>query len=501
MSYAEEQRNKSFPAAYRGRHEAADEEQIGPCTTSLGRPDLRLPCWLRRRREWEQHEATSIANHSCHFPIVSSDGGRRRSTIQRNCLKRDQHRRELECQWRKWGQYCTGKISDTGLYTAPATVPDPATVTINAASQQDPLKTGSATVTIANLGAGVNNVLLSGRYAFIFVGSEKSAGVFVAGGTFLADGNGNITDGLEDGNFAGGIFAEQPFTAQSISGTLTLDANGRGTATLTTPIGQLHFAYYIVSNEEILLVGSDFFPILSGTGLRQTASPFSDASLLGKYIFVMTASTHDRPQKVIRADAGVLQADGAGQLSNGVLDRNSPSGVVSGSAVTGTYSITPDGRGTATLSTGVGDENIVFYMTSPSEGFALQVDPSTTANNVTSGGFIRQDTSSFSATSWQGPYGLSVTGSSIATNPTNISGVLSADGVGALTSLQDVYDSSLNADVSVNGTYAVQTTGQGTASFPTVPTNFNVYFASDSYIVLIGMDPGQVRFGTALKQK
>jgi hypothetical protein len=507
------------------------------------------------------------------------------------------------------GNTTFGRISDAGLYSAPAVVPNPATVTITAASQQDSSKTGSATVTIVNLGAGVNNVLLNGRYAFIFVGSEESAGVFVAGGTFLADGNGNITDGLEDGNFAGGIFTEQPFTgsysigadrrgtmiianspgancgcaptqftlkfnvvsdqltefiefdttsagkgaiekqdsaafslaaldgphaflldgldfnnrlsvagrftsssgalsagiadinngptvslAQSISGSLNLGANGRGTITLTTTIGQLHFAYYIVSNEKVLLVGTDFFPILSGRALRQTSLPFSNASLSGKYVFGMTASTHPRPQKVIRADAGFLQADGAGQLSNGVLDRNSPSGVLNGSSVSGTYSITPDGRGTATLTTEVGPENIVFYMTSDSEALALQVDGSTTVNNVTSGRLLRQNMSSFSVTSWQGPYGLFVK------DPTNISGILTADSAGALTTVQDIYDGSLHADVSATGSYTVQSAGRGTAAFPTLQTNFNVYFASDSDILLIGMDPGQVRFGTALKQ-
>jgi hypothetical protein len=517
------------------------------------------------------------------------------------------------------GNTALGKISDSGLYTAPATLPDPASVAIAAASQQDTSKTGSATVTIVNLGSGANNALWNGRYAFIFSGSAKpveTVGVFVAGGTFLADGNGNITDGREDGNFNAGIFAAQPFIgsyaigadrrgtmviaispgattgfaptqftfkfnvvsdqvadfiefdtvgagkgsiekqdtaafslaaldapfaflldgldfnnrlsiagrftsssgalsegisdinngptvslAQSIGGTLTLGANGRGTASLTTPVGQLHFAYYIISSERILLVGTDNFPVLSGTALRQISPPFSNASLSGKYIFGMTASTHDRPQKVIRADAGFLQADGAGQLSNGVLDRNSPSGVLNGSSVSGTYSITPDGRGTATLNTEVGAENVVFYMTSDSEALALQVDASTTVNNVTSGRFLRQDMSSFSVISWQGPFGLFVTGSSSATDPTNISGILAADGAGALTTVQDIYDGSLHADVSVNGTYAVQTTGQGTASFPITPTNFNVYFASDSYIVLIGMDPAQVRFGTALKEK
>ncbi len=588
---------------------------MGACTTRVAHPDL--PCRLRGRR-W-QHAPPPASSPITIVISLTSAAVQIGATQQFNATV--SNTTNTAVNWSangiSGGNATLGTISVTGLYTAPATVPNPATVTITAASQQEPSKTASAAVTIVNSSIGVNNALLNGRYAFIFSGSEKSAGVFVAGGTFMADGNGNITDGREDGNFAGGLFAEQPFTgsysigadrrgtmlivnspgancgcaptqftfkfnvvsdhlthfiefdsagagkgtiekqdtatfslavldgpyaflldgldfndrlslagrftsssgalsagiadinngpavslAQSIGGTLTLGVNGRGTATLTTPIGQLHFAYYIVSSERILLVGTDFFPVLSGTALRQTSPPFSNASLLGNYVFGMTASTHPRPQKVIRADAGFFQADGVGQLSNGVLDRNSPSGVVSGSSVIGTYSITPDGRGTATLSTGVGAENIVFYMTSGSEGFALQVDPSTTVNNVTSGRLLRQDTSSFSATSWQGPYGLSVTGSSSsATDPTNISGMLSADGAGALTTVQDIYDGSLRADMSASGTYAVQPTGRGMASFPTMPTNCNVYFASGSYIFLIGMDPGQVRFGTALKQK
>ena len=513
------------------------------------------------------------------------------------------------------GNVTVGTISNAGLYTAPDTVPAPDTVTITATSQEDASKSGSATVTIVSLGSGVNNALLNGRYAFVFSGSENVNGVFVAGGTFAADGNGNISDGLEDGNFAGGIFAEQPFTgiyaigadrrgtmviantpgadcgcaptqfifkfnvvsdqlahfiefdgsgagkgsiekqdsaafslaaidgshsflldgldfenrlsiagrftstsgalseaiadinnaqtvstAQDISGALTLGANGRGTATLTTPVGELHFAYYIVSNDKLILVGTDFFPVLSGAALRQTSSPFSNASLFGKYIFGMTASTHPRPQKVIRADVGYFEADGVAQLSDGVLDRNSPSGVLDGSLLSGTYAISANGRGEATLNTEAGAEKIVFYMASESEGFVLQVDASETdVNNVTSGRLRRQDTTVFSGASWQGPYGLYVTGGGEASDPTNISGMLAADGASALTTTQDIYDGSLHPDESLAGTYEVQATGRGTAAFPT--TDFNVYFASSSEIFLIGMNPGEARFGTALKQE
>lgn len=52
------------------------------------------------------------------------------------------------------GNATVGTISASGLYTAPATVPNPATVTVSAASQADPSRTGSATVTIMAPGTG-----------------------------------------------------------------------------------------------------------------------------------------------------------------------------------------------------------------------------------------------------------------------------------------------------------------------------------------------------------
>jgi len=48
------------------------------------------------------------------------------------------------------GNSTTGTVSTTGLYTAPATVPNPANVTVTAVSQADTTKSASATVTISN---------------------------------------------------------------------------------------------------------------------------------------------------------------------------------------------------------------------------------------------------------------------------------------------------------------------------------------------------------------
>jgi hypothetical protein len=78
---------------------------------------------------------------------------------------------------------------------------------------------------------------------------------------------------------------------------------------------------------------------------------------------------------------------------------------------------------------------------------------------------------------------------------------LVADGAGALTTNQDIYNypASLRADESFTGTYGIQASGRGAAALPA--TDYHVYLASDSHVFVIGMNPGEVRFGTALRHE
>ena len=62
--------------------------------------------------------------------------------------------------WSVSGASGNGTISSTGLYTAPATVPTPAQITITAVSQKDSTKSGSATVTITTT-AGPTNIAVA----------------------------------------------------------------------------------------------------------------------------------------------------------------------------------------------------------------------------------------------------------------------------------------------------------------------------------------------------
>jgi hypothetical protein len=57
--------------------------------------------------------------------------------------------------WSVSGGASNGTISSSGVYTAPATVPNPAKVTVIATSQADPTKSGSATVTVVSSASGI----------------------------------------------------------------------------------------------------------------------------------------------------------------------------------------------------------------------------------------------------------------------------------------------------------------------------------------------------------
>ena len=57
--------------------------------------------------------------------------------------------------WSVSGGASNGTISATGVYTAPATVPNPAKITVTATSQADSTKSGSATVTVVASASGI----------------------------------------------------------------------------------------------------------------------------------------------------------------------------------------------------------------------------------------------------------------------------------------------------------------------------------------------------------
>jgi thiol:disulfide interchange protein DsbA len=98
------------------------------------------------------------------------------------------------------GNATVGTISSAGLYTAPATIPSPATVTVSAVSAADPTRSASATVTVAHV-----QVSLTPSVATVAAGAHQS---FVA--TVLNTSNMAVTwevNGVAGGSYTVGTIS------------------------------------------------------------------------------------------------------------------------------------------------------------------------------------------------------------------------------------------------------------------------------------------------------
>ena len=96
------------------------------------------------------------------------------------------------------GNATVGTITSAGLYTAPAAIPSPASVTITAFISDVPSISGTAIVTITSVQFGPSS--LKGNYVLSLSGVDSSGNAFYVLGAITADGNGNITGGEEDLN-------------------------------------------------------------------------------------------------------------------------------------------------------------------------------------------------------------------------------------------------------------------------------------------------------------
>jgi hypothetical protein len=101
--------------------------------------------------------------------------------------------------WSVVGTNCStqdcGSISADGLYTAPATIPDPALISVIAAANANPADRGASAVTIIAAPApAAASAMLRGTYSFLLTGSDADGPVSIVG-TFEADGSGQLLNG------------------------------------------------------------------------------------------------------------------------------------------------------------------------------------------------------------------------------------------------------------------------------------------------------------------
>jgi hypothetical protein len=99
--------------------------------------------------------------------------------------------------WSIGGTGCStqdcGSISATGLYAAPATIPDPALIAVTAIANANSADFGAAAVTVIAAPPAAS-AMLRGTYTFLLSGSDAEGSLSI-GGTFDADGSGRLLNG------------------------------------------------------------------------------------------------------------------------------------------------------------------------------------------------------------------------------------------------------------------------------------------------------------------
>jgi hypothetical protein len=212
---------------------------------------------------------------------------------------------------------------------------------------------------------------LSGSYAFGSRGDTNNLGIngVQSVGRFSADGNSNITAGALDSVQDGDSTANASFT-----GTYTaVAANGRTSVSLNN--GGIQEVFWMVSSSRGFLLINASNRVEDGTfDLQQTGS-FSNSSMNGQYAFAMDG--FDLNSQAFLNRTGTLQWDGKGNLTLNEA-ANSGSGAQTGIVLSGTYSVSGNGRTTATInSLSLTNNDLIFYLTSGNDAYVLENDTGT----------------------------------------------------------------------------------------------------------------------------
>jgi hypothetical protein len=383
--------------------------------------------------------------------------------------------------WSLSGVGCTGSacgtIDPTGLYLAPAIIPNPSAVTVKATSVADTSIFGSAA---ANLGPNPNNSKLNGQYAFQLNGIDGD-GPFAMAGSVTADGNGNITTGVADINLSSSIAV---IVGAPLTGSYSVGPDNRGSMTVTTmfpgsPFSQT-FSFALGSLESGVATRGQMAEIdgeemWSGGALaKQDATAFSAGAVTGNYAFAFkgTDSVGGGLSAVGRFSAG------GNVITAGQTDVITTDPIVNGTTVTfqqtylpklpfvGIYNVGANGRGTATFDfTGTAPDFSVFsfYVISASELFVIEIDQCPGSSCSLKGGIIgtalQQSAGTFTANSLAGPEVLTIS-DDLVKNDLGVS-FATFDGIGNMTGASDKVDDNVVSTVPVSGTYTVDSSGLG----------------------------------------
>ncbi|HUO34702.1 MAG TPA: hypothetical protein VMU43_06905 [Candidatus Acidoferrum sp.] len=322
----------------------------------------------------------------------------------------------------------------SGIYTAPPFPPPNGVVTIVATAQ-----VGNGMTTTASATAIViySDATLQGPYAFSYSGND-SGGFYSVAGSFVTNGQGTITNGVQDMTRVGSggqVSTQLPITG----GNYVVGADGRGQALLTTSANTTgsSFRFALTTNQHAFLTAFNNSATGSGTLDQQNADDLNASVLskiIGPYVFSFSGES---AAFLPRSIAGRFIASGSGGISNpgSILDDNNNGTVhASDTSLGGSLTIDPiyatSGRGTLTLtSTSIGTLQFAFYIVDQTHLHLVEIDKAAYL-----GGDVYQGASGSSFTTSllaSNPYSF-IAGGNSSQGPYAVGGVFASNGTGGV---------------------------------------------------------------------
>lgn len=259
-------------------------------------------------------------------------------------------------------------LNTFGFISGTPTAVETQTFTVQVSDSQTTPATATATLSLT-----INGPIsrLNGNYVFSFSGYQNN-NVVLQAGSFTADGNGNITNGLIDSNSSTGVHTKLPFT-----GTYSLDSTNTGPMTLNIPaLGTFSYQIAVPAAGTIRFIQNGTAGN-QGTGyVRKVTSTtkITIAQLAASWTFGGTGSDVAASRY---AAAGTFTADNNGAWTALEEDANDNGSVTHISGGTGNF-LTLDAvtqRGTANMTANSVTTNYSFYPVSASELIMLGIDP------------------------------------------------------------------------------------------------------------------------------
>jgi hypothetical protein len=400
--------------------------------------------------------------------------------------------------------YPCGQVVAAGnqMNFVPPQIPAPgATVTITAVSQADATQTLSLTVKLA-----FGNASLQGSYAFSMNGRISSGNTVRARvGSFTAA-NGQIIGGFEDIKPQPGTITGTPI---QFSGTYSIGADGRGTMAFCepstsscSPSGQTSQFRIVVDSAQVAQV-IEFSPSNSSVALtvasgemdlQPDTTSFNNAGFTGTYSFIGAGFSSPTAAESV---AGVFSTNGSGLITSGEMDVNNVGGqaILTGS----TYSISSNGRGTATIVTSSGTFNFTFYMVSSNRAKFMETDP---AAILIGDEYKQQSIVSWGQNSLSGAYVFQTAGMGAGGEVTDLVSFTSA-GNGTLTPgsvmIDDNNAGTVTSTSSLSGSYTFDVSGNGRGTLTIPGHSYVFYMISTGSAVIQETTPGIVAHGSMVQ--